>query len=829
MEGATLDVFTLTVVGSEADFAGRNILVGIEWTLPSQDYDLVIRKEDNGVPGYQNSGANADTIVNTSGNGPPATREETGIPAAQLDVTGTTVFYVVGVYFAASGADQYAGSASAVLTPGGRTATYQPANITFSPNTRVKAPAAARDGEPSSRIDQFGNYYIGGIRGVPAGVDLWYFDLKPTSPNYDPSMKNPVYRGQPDSIAGAIGDGGGDIDLAVGFGPYTGQGTLNNGNPALAFTSLILANISTGRSLDLGDTFELNSLGNVTGGPPGDDREWNEFFGVNTVYLLYRTVAPTLAQVQRSNDGGLTYGNGAASQLGAIGQVGCLDVDQFDGTVYASGSTGIVSIGVPTAATELAGVPPPVFTNVQAVAGFGNLRGIFFEVKVADDNRGSNGAIVGPGTVYVCFSNGVDVFIAHSTTRRDAFAANPLTFNSVPVVFSAPIRVNNGVDAAVNLLPWLETGPTPGTVGVVWYGTTAATNDNSAQWRVFYSYSNNASDQNPVFNETVASDHFIHGSNISLGGLDATGMGANRNLIDYFQLAFDPFGAAIIGYTDDHNDFNGHSYVTRQVSGPSIRDELDGIVGNDSVPAPVDGAMLASTIASNMAGTLAGASAPLIVTPGPNGEQVTDFRNDNEVGLNSTPPVDNAIDILSIKYSSQDTRGGRILTASMKVSNLQNFVNTSFWRMNFTANAPDSRDVTNGVDTYATGDSDHGDQFFVRAMVNAAGARIYDYGTAVRGGNGALTYTVVGAADRGSIDRASNTITVSVSLAKINAVLMAANRPLLNTTSNNILAGLRGQTAQGSTTDDAARGGTLFHIGGQILNLRQKPQAKEYR
>ena len=43
----------------------------------------------------------------------------------------------------------------------------------------------------------------------------------------------------------------------------------------------------------------------------------------------------------------------------------------------------------------------------------------------------------------------------------------------------------------------------------------------------------------------------------------------NRNLIDYFTgVSFDPTGAAVVAYTDDHNDFDGHTYVTRQLSGP---------------------------------------------------------------------------------------------------------------------------------------------------------------------------------------------------------------------------------------------------------------------
>ena len=52
-----------------------------------------------------------------------------------------------------------------------------------------------------------------------------------------------------------------------------------------------------------------------------------------------------------------------------------------------------------------------------------------------------------------------------------------------------------------------------------------------------------------AFRQVVASDHYIHGSNISEGG---TLGNANRNLIDYFQISFDPTGAAIIDYADDH-------------------------------------------------------------------------------------------------------------------------------------------------------------------------------------------------------------------------------------------------------------------------------------
>src|SRR2546421_522867 len=107
------------------------------------------------------------------------------------------------------------------------TATGTPVAITFSPNYTTRAPYIGQDVEPSVRCDKFGNCYVAAIRGVPGGTDLWYFDLRPTvggnpNPNYDPYMRNPQYRGQPDKISavtcgtvpcdGTVGaDGGGDV------------------------------------------------------------------------------------------------------------------------------------------------------------------------------------------------------------------------------------------------------------------------------------------------------------------------------------------------------------------------------------------------------------------------------------------------------------------------------------------------------------------------------------------------------------------------------------------------------------------------------------------
>src|SRR5262249_10460007 len=141
-----------------------------------------------------------------------------------------------------------------------------------------------------------------------------------------------------------------------------------------------------------------------------------------------------------------------------------------------------------------------------------------------------------------------------------------------------------------SIFPWMEVGPTAGTIGVVWYGaqtnTTGHTGagDETADWRVYYARGTGITSGNPVFQQVEASDHVIHASDISEAGLVVTGGSPNRNLADFFQVAFDPTGAAVIAYADDHNDLAGQAFVTRQISGLGVN--------GTSVPAPVEGSGL---------------------------------------------------------------------------------------------------------------------------------------------------------------------------------------------------------------------------------------------
>jgi hypothetical protein len=766
VEGVSCDTFRLTVL--PGTWTAKVINAKIQWTVPANDYDIYIHKCP--TPASTIAQCNATPTVGQSHGGAPQTEENSAIDPNN---TGTGDYTLHVVYSAVTpAADQYQGSVTVAAQTATRTATYVSGGITFSPSVTARAQVAPRDGEPSNRTDKLGNFYIAGIRGFPAGVDLWYVDLQPSSLTYDPFMRNPIYRGQPDAFspddqADLGGDGGGDVDMAVSM-PDPTTGTLPT-PPTLAASSLIAANISTQVSTDKGQTFTKNNVGNVTGGAPADDRQWEEFHGQNTVYLLYRTAAPAVTQIQRSTDGGLTFG--PAQTAGAIGQVGYIDVHQKTGTVYISGSTGQVCHSTAVLPTGEAAV----YQCVQAATDPSGVGHLFFPVKVADDGTPN-------GTVYVPYSNGHDIFLVHSTDKG--------------VTWSTPIRVSNGTDTKTSLFPWLETGSEPGSVGIVWYGSASATNDDNANWEVFFAQSFNATANNPTFRQVKISDHIIHGSNVSEGGLCVAPVMQckNRNLIDYFQISFDPTGAAVVGYTDDHNDFDGHVYVARQISGESILGGKTNVPNPGPSPSPAAGPQPSAASVGGIAGS-----------------QVTDFAQDAATGRGLTRiNANDPFDVLSVKYACEVGPGGEtVISATMKVSDLTAVPAGSNWRMNFTANAPFTG--VSPVGDYSFALSDRGDNFYLRASTETNPAGTFTYGTAVRGSDGAFTYTDRGTADCGAFDTANKTITVKVAVSKLNSLVTKG--PAIGPGS--ILAGLRGSTFTASSDGrrDITRGGTEFIVG----------------
>src|SRR4029453_11254677 len=129
--------------------------------------------------------------------------------------------------------------------------------------------------------------------------------------------------------------------------------------------------------------------------------------------------------------------------------------------------------------------------------------------------------------------------------------------------------------------------------------------------------------------------------------------------------------------------------------------------------------------------------------------------------------------------------GGEISnTATTKVFGLAAGPPASNWRMNFTANAPFTG--ISPVGDYSFALSDRGDNFYLRASTETNPAGTFTYGTAVRGSDGAFTYTDRGTADCGAFDTVNKTITVKVAVSKLNSLVTRG--PAIG--AGSILAGL---------------------------------------
>ena len=224
-------------------------------------------------------------------------------------------------------------------------------------------------------------------------------------------------------------------------------------------------------------------------------------------------------------------------------------------------------------------------------------------------------------------------------------------------------------------------------------------NTTNANWKVYYAATVNATAASPTILQTVASDHFNHGADISTAGFVVGG--PNRNLADFFQIAVDPMGFAFIGFADDSGDFSGHTWVTHQVSGLSLQ---TGTFAKVRVKEPA--------VATDL-------SQP----------EVMDWRHDARLAGDppTQPDVDSPVDIVSIDFACATGAAGMQVVATMRTSGLNTLPPGGTWRMNFATNPT------------KPGLSDRADQWFLAAETDPTGVPTYSYGTAVRNRDGTLT------------------------------------------------------------------------------------------
>ena len=353
----------------------------------------------------------------------------------------------------------------------------------------------------------------------------------------------------------------------------------NSAIPNLAFTSLTLApGVTATNSRNRGDTF-FTPPNVVAALVPGDDRMWNDAFpDASTVYLSYHDLATFNIEVQRSNNGGLTYAAGFgeaidAATLPAAGSLVPTDSGntaaqiKVDKSSCPSRGNLYVAFVAPDSVTENTNTGPQrsVYVGVSTDAGLGTSFFNFTDHKVFTSPAGSQGAMHGLANIFPALA--VDDFGYVYSVWSDNQSVFLSSSSDLGTTWTSPVRVNAGSTVGKsNVFPWVAADAN-GHVLVTWLGTSTAGNSNDAatmqpactdgttncwaQWTVYAAETVNGHVAVPSFTQSKASDHIIHSGTICTNGTGCSGEDS-RSLADFFQVALDPQHRANIAYSDDH-------------------------------------------------------------------------------------------------------------------------------------------------------------------------------------------------------------------------------------------------------------------------------------
>lgn len=412
--------------------------------------------------------------------------------------------------------------------------------------------------EPGNRVDSQGTIYVESIRGVPGGVDLWRWNEAIDGvPNANGTLPF-KYEGQPDNC-GIFGlNGGGCVNNVgsttnLGVAPGGGDADIaanapdpnNSAIPNLALTSLTLApGVTATNSRNRGDSF-FTPPNVVASLIPGDDRMWNDAANdPSTVYVAYHDLATFNINVQRSNNGGLTYTAGvgeaidaatlpAAGNLAPTASANTAAQIKVDRRACPSKGNLYVAFTAPDNATEniIGGPQSTVYVGASTDAGLGAATFTFTDHKVSTSPAGSPGATNGNnnifpalavddfGNVYTVWSDNQNVFLSSSSDLGNTW--------------TAAVRVNSGPTVGkANVFPWVA-ADAHGHVVVTWLGANLAGNSNKvvmqptcadgttncwAQWNVYAAESVNGNAAVPTFTQHTASDHVIHAGTVCTNG-----------------------------------------------------------------------------------------------------------------------------------------------------------------------------------------------------------------------------------------------------------------------------------------------------------------------
>jgi hypothetical protein len=500
----------------------------------------------------------------------------------------------------------------------------------------VPADPQRDEGEPLIQIAPDGTTYTCGPTGFSNASD--YAQVSTDGGKQFHLMGEPP-RGQQGT------GGGGDCALATAPTRNAG-GAFNYSYSGLG----PLTNFTTSTSADNGHTLVSSPQSGAT--IPGVDRQWETFLDTNTVLLNYNQQAPRQVVVQKSTDGGLTFGvrvPGSAPNPDFPGPLRTLpaslnpkhngqplayfpwstghDIDlsvSFDGGSTFTTCRGAIAPGQPT-----------LFTTADSDSG-GNIYMAYGENTTFH--------------TYVTALHNADLAKCAEPTDKNP-SANP--------GFSKPVQVDRDAVRST-VFPWLVAGGAPGRVAVAFYGSETDGDPNSGEfkgsWNVYVNQSLNALSTGATFSQTKATTHPIHYDSICLNGLGCDVSGGDRSLADFFAIGYDR---------------------TRRI----LQVVYDTTY---KIPGQAEGSIATPTVVSQVAGPSNGGGSVTAAHPAVLRSSSADAKGDgfadySSLGTPPSPKVEPAADFRSVSVGAGPKGGFRVTMKldSLSDANLQKAVGDS--------------------------------------------------------------------------------------------------------------------------------------------------------
>jgi hypothetical protein len=281
--------------------------------------------------------------------------------------------------------------------------------------------------------------------------------------------------------------------------------------------------------------------------------------GVQTNYLFYNET-PGGGTVQRSDDGGLTYGLASAPGNAApdIGRPGPIVLDN-DPSHNPDGNKNETLYGVYTSGNSV-----KLFRSTD--------RGATFTQTVISATQGDPSSLFAvldidtAGNLYAAWAEkgSYDVFYSFSTDHGKTWSTKQQV---------------NRAGAASNLMPWIVAGDA-GRIAIAFYCSSVDGGPEDAAfqapWYLCVNESTNALSTHAQFGQVHATSHPNHWGQICTGGIGCT-TGGDRTLYDFLTARVDPTTGRLFVVFTQSNKISGTTAggpsidtIVKQKSGPSL-------------------------------------------------------------------------------------------------------------------------------------------------------------------------------------------------------------------------------------------------------------------